>query len=148
MKPVYFLTNALKLYSDVGVFFSTLQNSKNFTDQELIRSIPRGNITVYFDRESAERALREKRNMALVTRDDEGKGFTYRSKTTPLILEVQLKDEMEPKSDEVSRTIRKELIDFTKPAKVINCEKEYEGQMPSSLNIDATRLDETICILQ
>jgi len=121
------------------VFFgSSLQKSKDFTEQELIESIPSGSVTIYFNQEHAERALREKRNMIMVEDPNPHnvKGFTYRSKQTPCILQVQLKEDLESRPYELNRKISKALLDFEKPVNVINCEKGYKGHMPSSFSIE------------
>jgi len=144
MKTVYILTNNLSLYSDTGIFFSTLNESRNISDQDLLKSIPRSaTITAYFDFDSAKKVLFQNRKMALVDDDDNRfnlKGLTYRSIKTPVIIEVQLKNDLIPNENETHRVINRELFDLKATAKVINCEKGYKGTMPTSLNIEG--LDE------
>lgn len=138
MKNVYVLTNSMKLYSDIGIFgfFAKLQNSKNISVEELKNSITnRNNITVYFTRHAAESAVAKQRVMSLVEDNNlrNIKGVTYRSFKTPIILRIELNNELKENPNEVQRLIHKNEINFNVPATVINIEKDYKGTMPESI---------------
>lgn len=138
MKKVYVLTNSIELYSDIGIFgfFAKLQNSRNISVEELKNSIPnRNNIMVYFTRHSAESAAAKQRVMSLVEDNNlhNIKGFTYRSYKTPIILRIELNNELKENPNEVQRLIRKSEINFNMPASIINIEKDYKGTMPESI---------------
>lgn len=147
---VYLLTKQLKLYSDAGSFFPTLQVSRDVSSEELSASFPSDSlITVYFDQKSAEKALVHKRKMDLVEDDNpfNQKGFTYRSVYTPVIFQVYLKNDLEIIQDETHRLINKDMIDFEKPVDVINLEKGYKGKMPASIKIETSGKTEGCTIL-
>ena len=154
MKSVFILTKSLYLYSDTGIVFHTLMKSKNISAEELIRSIPKGVIlSAHYTQETAETAVRKQRKMSLV--EDENRnnpiGYTYRSVYTPIILEVQLKNEMNAVNDEKSCEMDWSLIDLSQPIKVINVEEGYKGNMPDSITLSEEKLNEILtsssCIL-
>lgn len=46
------------------------------------------------------------------------KGITYRSTKTPVLLQVQLKDNLDVKQNETQRIVSKDMIDLSVPATV------------------------------
>jgi hypothetical protein len=142
MKSVYVVSKNLQLYSDVGLLFSPLQESKDITGQELLNAFPSGSfLIVYFSKDAAETELRRARTQLLVEDDNplNAKGFTYRSKSTPVLLEVQLKDNLEVNQDETQRTMSKEMFNFNVPVKIINLEKDHKGQMPEEIMLNTNK---------
>lgn len=139
MKTVYILTKGLRLYADANSFFPELRDSINLSADTLIKSIPSSSIiTAYFDQHSAEKALCDRRKMALVGDFDNPNNIkcaTYRSTLTPVILEVQLKNDLNATEKETQREISRELLDLETQAKVIHLEAGFKGSMPESLNI-------------
>jgi len=151
MKTVYVLTKGLRLYADANSFFSPqLTDTINLSAQSLNKAIPSSAmITVYFDQVSAEKELYKTRKMALVDDlDNPGniKGVTYRSTITPVILEVPLKNDLVAEKNETQREISRELLDLAIPAKVIHCEKDYKGTIPTSLIIEPVN-EQSNCIM-
>lgn len=150
MKTVYLLTKGLRLYTDANSFFPELKDSINLSTSSLLKAIPSSYmITVYFNQECAEKDLYKTRKMALVDAFDNpySKDLTYRSTSTPVILELQLKNDLDIKENETQCEISREMLDLRTPAKVIHCEKGYKGTLPTSLNIEHINEVENNCLI-
>ena len=105
MTDVFIITNPLRFYSERGFFSSEKPQprilSKGQFFGKLAKSIPIDpQITIYFNQEATTRAL-------------QAKGYSntgYFSQITPLILQVELKEDLKVQPSETQRTIDWTLI--------------------------------------